>query len=125
MTNKSMPQNVFSEATATLEARALFAAPSYRVWNRVGERDGDVYIDLARDDGALVKITPRGHTITYDREIKFRRQSGQQKLPEPKGGGSLLALRELLGLSEQNYLALVAFLVGALRPIGPYFGLFY
>ena len=122
-TGEALTQGVLNEVVATFETLALFASPASQIWNRVGPLNGDVYVDLGRKDGRLVRITKTGWELCYDKRVKFRRTSNQLELPEPESGGSLVALQELLHLSPQNYLAIIGFLIGALRPEGPYFAL--
>src|SRR5260370_17346088 len=53
--------------------------------------------------------------------VGLRGPSGLQPLPLPQGRGSLEQLACLLNLSSQNdFVLVVAWLLGALRPSGPY-----
>ena len=53
--------------------------------------------------------------------VRFRRTPGLLPLPPPQRGGSLDALRRLLNLPNQDdFVLVVAWLLAALRPHGPY-----
>ena len=53
--------------------------------------------------------------------VRFRRAPGMLPLPVPERGGSIEALRSFLNLSSQNdFILVVAWLLAALRPTGPY-----
>jgi hypothetical protein len=53
--------------------------------------------------------------------VRFRRPAGMLPLPVPERGGSIEALESLLNLSNQSdFVLVVAWLLAALRPGGPY-----
>src|SRR5262249_52890771 len=53
--------------------------------------------------------------------VRFRRSAGMLPLPLPEKGGSITALTRFLNLSTRNDLVLlVAWLLAALRPRGPF-----
>ena len=112
-----------SEVMATFEAKAFAEGASIPVWNRVGEANGEVFIDLGRRDGLLVRIGASGWRTAYDKRLKFRRPEGFKELPVPEAPGNLRALQEFLGLNDEAFYCVVGFLIASLGPIGPYFGL--
>lgn len=119
---KPIGGNPLSEAIATLEAIGLFDGPSFPVYARVAGDPKSISIDLGREDGRMIKIGPDGHTIESHTTHKFVRGAGFENLPLPEaGGGGLRRLQSFLGLDDQNYRLLLAFLVNALKPQGPYF----
>lgn len=52
--------------------------------------------------------------------MRFRRTKSMLPLPAPERGGSLDLLRRLVNIDEADWPLVVAWLVGALRPRGPY-----
>jgi hypothetical protein len=53
--------------------------------------------------------------------VRFRRSPGMLPLPLPERGGSIAALRSNLNLSNhEDFVLVVAWLLAALRPRGPY-----
>ncbi|GLK69786.1 bifunctional DNA primase/polymerase [Hansschlegelia plantiphila] len=109
------------EAIAGIEAMALFDGASYVVNNRVAGDDEIVEIDLGTSDGRTVVIVGGGWRVSQEPRSKFARGSGYSALPEPVGGGKLSDLQELLGLSMENFLLVIAFIINALKPGGPFF----
>ena len=104
-----------------LEARAQFDAPERSVHLRVADHAGCLYLDLADDCWRAVEITPAGWRVIDKPPVRFRRPPGLLPLPLPKRGGSLGALSGLLNLADQDDFVLVlAWLLAALRPQGPY-----
>ena len=108
----------------TLEARAIFGSPKFETALRVGGDTRQVYHDLTRPDGAAVEIDANGWRITHDTATKMLRMEGMQSLPLPENGSrpnaGLDAFRSLLRLDDQAWVMILAFLVGAFRPKGPF-----
>jgi hypothetical protein len=118
---RSVATGALKEAVGTLTAIALFERAAMPVHVRVAGNSEKIFIDIGSDSGAAVEINAGGWKITPSIEPKFVRGSGFQPLPCPLEGGNLRALQSFLGLDEHNYLLLIAFLVNALKPNGPYF----
>jgi hypothetical protein len=108
-------------ALNVLEAQAQFDGPQHNVSVRLAEQDGLIYLDLADDFWRCVEIGPNGWRIAEDPPVRFRRSAGMQPLPLPVRGGSIEALAPFLNLaSENDFVLVVAWLLGALRAGGPY-----
>src|SRR3954454_10042204 len=104
-----------------LEARAQFDGPERQVHLRVAEHEGALYLDIADDQGRAVEATPAGWQIISAPPVRFRRPPGLLPLPAPQRGGSIMALQSLLNLaSYDDFILVVAWLLAALRPSGPY-----
>src|SRR6516165_10596883 len=112
---------VIGSALDLLEARAQFDAPERAVSIRVAEHAGRFYLDLADEHWRAVEIGPDGWRVVERPPVRFRRSPGMLPLPVPERGGSIEALRSFLNLSNQNeFVLVVAWLLAALRPRGPY-----
>jgi len=109
------------EAVATLEAEALFGPSTFPVHTRVAGDEQKIAVDLGLMDGRFVQIDRDGWQIEQPASRKFVRGAGFGSLPVPQVGGDLTRLRRFLGLDEHNYRLLIAFLLNALKPQGPYF----
>jgi hypothetical protein len=108
-------------ALNVLEARAQFDGPQHQVSVRLAEHDGLIYLDLADEFWRCVEIGPDGWRITEDPPVRFRRSAGMLPLPLPMRGGSIESLAPFLNLaSENDFVLVVAWLLGALRAGGPY-----
>ena len=104
-----------------LEARAQFDGPERELHLRVAEHDGHIYLDLADEHWHAVEIRADGWCVVCRSPVRFRRPVGLLPLPLPQRGGSLEPLASLLNLSNRNdFVLVVAWLVAALRPSGPY-----
>lgn len=109
------------DALGVLEAKALFDGEERPVHVRVAEHEGAIYIDLANDRWEAVQITEEGWKIVSDAPVRFRRPKGMQPFPYPIKGGKVDELKRFVNVKdERGWRLLVAWLVQALRPSGPY-----
>jgi hypothetical protein len=109
------------DALAVLEGKALFDGLEHPVHVRTAAHDGLVYLDLADPEWRCVEITENGWRVMADPPVRFKRARGMLPLPTPVGGGSLEELRPFLNYAtEDDFRLMVAWLVMALRPTGPY-----
>ncbi|MBW1966539.1 MAG: toprim domain-containing protein [Deltaproteobacteria bacterium] len=111
-----------SDALNVVEAKAQFSgAPKREVFLRVAEYNGKVYLDLCNEDWQVVEISADGWQVINVSPVPFKRPPGLLPLPEPRKGNkaSFKALRKYVNLkSENDFILLVAWLVGALRAQG-------
>jgi hypothetical protein len=109
------------DALGLLEARAHFNGSEREVYVRVAEHEGAIYVDLANERWEAVEINASGWRVVSDPPVCFRRPRGMLPLPVPKQGGSLEELRRFVNVTDEvGWHLLVAWLVQALRPTGPY-----
>jgi hypothetical protein len=116
------------DALGLLEARAEFDGPEHEIYVRVAEHSGNVYVDLANEDWQVVEITSAGWRVLSgeDAPVRFRRPRGMLALPTPLPAsegddGCDGLLRRFFNVSgDENLHLIVAWLVAALRPTGPY-----
>ena len=104
-----------------LEARAQFDAPERAVHIRTAEHAGHIYLDLADEHWRAVEIGPDGWRVIECPPVRFRRPAGMLALPMPEQGATIETLNSFLNLSSRNdFVLIVAWLLAALRPGGPY-----
>jgi hypothetical protein len=107
-------------AIETLDAAAAGSGVTREVFLRLAEQDGAVYLDLARDDGQAVRLTPTGWELVSDPPVAFLRGRGMRPLPTPLRGGDLATLRPFVNVTDDTWPLLAGFLVGCLCPDSPY-----
>ena len=118
---KPVSSHPLNEAIGTLEAIALFDKPALTVSARVAGDGNTVAIDLGTDDGRIVSITKEGWKVETTSAHRFIRGAGFRSLPLPEAvEGGLRRFQTFLGLDDESYRLLLAFLVNSLRPGGPY-----
>ena len=112
---------VIASALDLLEARAQFDAPERAVSMRIAEHAGRIYLDLADEHWRAVSIGVDGWRVLGCPPVRFRRSPGMLPLPVPERGGSVEILKPFLNLSNENdFVLIVAWLLAALQPRGPY-----
>jgi len=119
--DKTPPTNAMAEALRTLEAKALAKGVCRQIFQRVGEAEGNLYIDLGDDSFEVVRVTPTGWSVMESSPVRFYRARGAKPLPRPLGAGSIEDLRRLVNIKDDSdWVLLVSFLVGCFKPKGPY-----
>jgi len=109
------------DALNTLEGEAVHRGGGYKVHVRLAEHNGAIYLDLCNEAWEVVKATARGWEIVENPPVKFRRARGMLPLPSPIHGGSINDLRPLVNVADdRDFILIVAWLIGAFRPRGPY-----
>jgi hypothetical protein len=118
--NRSANSDALTQAINTLESKTHHESDKRDVFVRVAEHDGHVYIDLGNDDWEVVKVGPEGWCIVRDAPVRFQRNSAQLPLPTPIGGGGLDNLKSFLGLSFDNWVIVLLWLIQAIKPEAEY-----
>ena len=119
------------DALGLLEARALFDGPQREIYVRVAGHGGNIYIDLANENWQIVEVTADGWRVVDGEAtpVRFRRLRGMLALPTPlpakplaDGSGKVdVLLSRFINVAAQDTIKLiVAWLVQAFRPAGPY-----
>lgn len=110
-----------ADALDVLESRARFDGPCCAVHVRLAEHGGKVYVDLGDEAWRAVEIDADGWRVVDVPPVKFWHPRGMLPLPIPERGGSLEALRPFVNAAdEEAFTLIVSWLVGAMRPRGPY-----
>jgi hypothetical protein len=68
-----------------------------------------------------VEIDEHGWRLIADPPVRFRRSAGMRALPVPVRGGKIEKLKEFLNIKDyKDFVLVVAWMLAALRPGGPY-----
>jgi len=118
---KPPSKQALEDAIYMCESQALFDGPLREVGTRIQVQGGALYIDLCDEKWRVVEVTATGWRVTQDAPVRFRRSRGMTALPYPLEGGSVEELRPFVNGSDDDVWALLlAWLVGAFNPTGPY-----
>jgi len=110
-----------TDALQAVEGICIHQRPQFPVFVRLAEWKGNIYLDLANAAWEVVEISPNGWQVSRIAPINFRRTRGMAPLPAPEPGGSITELRDFVNApDDESWILLVAWLVAALRPTGPY-----
>jgi hypothetical protein len=120
--DRSAPNSdALQSALNVIEAKARFDGPEREVFIRVGAFEGRLYLDLANSKWQAVEIDADRWRVIDNPPVRFRRAAGMLPLPAPVSGGSIKTLRSFLNVqTDADFTLMVAWLLAALRPRGPY-----
>jgi hypothetical protein len=105
----------------TVDAKAAYDGLERRVFVRVGEDDGKVYIDLADDAWRAIEVDARSWRVTAAPPVRFRRAPGMLPLPIPAAGGKIADLKSLINVpDDDDFILVVAWIITAMREGIPY-----
>ncbi|MCP4446975.1 MAG: hypothetical protein GY811_16740 [Myxococcales bacterium] len=68
----------------------------------------------------MVEVGPDGWSVIEDSPVRFIRAAGMLPLPKPERGGSLDALRTLINATDETWILIKAWAVGAIRTVGSF-----
>ncbi len=120
--NGKVPRSqALGDAITTLVGEAQFNAPEQRVAVRLCEYKNKLYLDLGDPAWQAVEIDADGWRVQQESPVRFRRPKALAALPEPIHGGSIEALKAFVNIKDAaDWILLVAWLLGAFKPDGPY-----
>jgi hypothetical protein len=109
-----------NEAINAIDAAAV-GGPERQAAIRVAGHNGSIYLDLGQPEWSAVEISSDGWRIIDAPPARFIRPMGLRPLPTPVRGGNILELRKFLNVAtDADFVLVVAWLLAALRPVGPY-----
>jgi hypothetical protein len=111
------------ESLNILAAQAQFDGHVQDVFVRVAGHERCVYVDLCNSRWQQVRINADGWKVIdgIDSPVLFKRTPGMAPLSPPLEGQSLDILPKILNLENENeWILMASWLVGALKPSGPF-----
>jgi len=109
------------DAVTTLEGVAVHKGEEHRVYVRLAERGGVLYLDLCNAEWEAVEVKGDGWEVIQNPPVKFRRARGMLPLPVPAAGGDINTLRRFVNVRDDGaFILIVAWLIGTFHPRGPY-----
>lgn len=117
-TGKAPNSAALEETVRTLDGRAEFDSPRRETWIRVAQGEGGqkVYLDLGREDWKVIEVDAEGWRENSDPPVKFRRPQRFQPLPIPNRGGTVVDLRRVLNMADDDFVLTAGWLIGCFRP---------
>jgi putative DNA primase/helicase len=120
----SMPSDAaLKKVLRILRGEALYGEKSRElpVFHRIAEASGNIYLDLCDQLWRVVEITPSGWWLKENAPVRFVRSSVSRPLPEPKRGGNLDDIFELVNINRRSDRVLfLSCMVGALQTHAAY-----
>lgn len=121
-TGKALPAAKLDDQLRQLQGEAQFEGEARPVFTRIGQHGESYVIDLGTADWSAVEISAGGWRVRQGREPRFKRSGGMAALPVPiRGSANLDLLRDFVNVgTDEDFRLLVGWLLGCLRPDGPY-----
>ncbi|MDM4772405.1 hypothetical protein [Solimonas sp. SE-A11] len=119
LTKRGANRNAVTDAVTTLAATAKFDGPQEPVFLRVGEVSQGIVIDLGDQSHRAVVVTRDGWQVVSQAPVHFRRSGKPSALPVPVAP-NVASLWRVLNVAEPDRPLVLAWLLAALRPKGPY-----
>ena len=122
-TGKPPGSTALADALNVLIAKSKFEGKRKDVFVRLGQISNTVYIDLCDSAKRVVEIDANGWRIPNNPPCRFHRPQGMKSLPVPIRSASTLEslIRPFVNLkAERDITILVAWIVAAFKPVGPY-----
>jgi len=118
---KPPSSQAMADALLAIEAEGQHRGPELEVYTRIARHDDAIYLNLCNRRWEAVKITAAGWEVVSRSPVKFIRPKGMLELPPPAARGSIKAVYDLLNVkSPTDHHLLVAWMVQAMNPAGPY-----
>jgi hypothetical protein len=118
---KAPGSQAVTDALNVLAGKAVHEGAEHPVYVRVAGHGSKVYLDLGDEHWRVVEIDTDGWQVVDRPPVKFRRAKAMRPLPVPVPGGTLAEeLRPFLTVRKKDWPLVLAWLVAALRPTGPY-----
>jgi hypothetical protein len=118
--NQPPSTEALQQPLALFCARAQFDGRECPVGIRVLASGGNMYVNLADDEWRTIEITGPTWRMVSDAAAMFTRVRGMSGLPVPVEGVEINELRNFVHVNDDQWILIVAWLVGAFHPSGPY-----
>ncbi len=111
------------DALDILEAEGLFDGKEVPLNVRYAEHEDCIYIDLGNENWDQIRIDKESWSVigSKDSPVKFIRFQGMAAMPIPNHEGNIDLLQHFLNIeNESDWKLIVSWLVGSMRPTGPF-----
>jgi len=111
-------RSTIDDVLGQLSGIGRYDGPTQNVHRRIAEHDGEVFLDLANHDWAVVRITAEGWGIIPEKAcpIRFIRPKAMLPLCEPSLDGNLAMLPGFINCRSTDWPLVAGWLIGCLNP---------
>lgn len=121
---RTVSKFVLDQATQNLIADASYSGREERVFLRVADHNGRIYVDLCDAEWRVVEIDPsipNGWQVITHSPVNFIRKDHMHPLPLPEPGSDISEFRQIINCPDDNTWKMVAaWILGALNPESSY-----
>lgn len=121
LTRNPLPSSALRDTLLTMEGLARYQGFTAQVNLRVAGKDSDLFLDLGEPNWQAVQIHNGVWDLLAKPPVWFRRPGSMAALPIPSRDGDVGLLRRYINIgSNAQWLLVRAWLLAAMRPVGPY-----
>lgn len=106
---------VRSAAVDLLEAKARYEGKCHKVFTRVGQLNGEIYIFLANEKNQVIKLSSDGWNVLENCPLKFVKSRNMRPLPIPVHNGNISLLWKHINIQDKYKILLIGWLMESLR----------
>jgi hypothetical protein len=110
LAERKEPKKSDLEGASRLLESLAWERPAIKVYNRIAEDGGAIFLDLANDNHDVARIDENGWQITNDAPW-FRRPQTALPLPRPEHGGNLMMMKEFANVSQGDFVIMIGWLL--------------
>jgi hypothetical protein len=119
-TGTAIGGQALEDGVRILEARAVNEGPQFECFIRTGRAGDALYLDLGDSTWRAAKITPTDVQVIDKPPLKLMRSKAMRALPAPECGSLIEQFRQFVNVNDADFMMVIAWIVAALRPSGPY-----
>ena len=120
-TGSAVGCQALQDALNVIESMAIHEGKRYNTFRRVGQLDGNIYVDLGDDDWRAVRVHKDGWEAVRWPPVKFLRTGAMEPIPMPESGEGIERARAYMNVgSDDDFRLIIGWALGALRAVGPY-----
>lgn len=122
-TRAAINRNALADAISTLAGRACYESPEEPVFLRIAPQSENIVIDLCDPHWRVIEVTATAWRVLDKSPVAFIRTGAMRPLPVPAPAteGSLMALWEMLNVTQAQQPLVAGGLLNYFHPYGPYF----
>lgn len=117
---KGLSNNIVTDAILAIAGKACNEGVCCKIYKRIAEIKGIIYIDLVNQQWDVIKISNQGWEIAKDCPVKFTRGASMRELPKPEKGGDINSLWKYVNIPEKGKKLILAFLLECFRINTPF-----
>lgn len=112
--------DIIKTVQTSVSAVARYEGKLYDSFRRIGNFDGEIFIDTGWEDWSAIRVTRMGWGIETSHSLKFIRSRGSCGLPTPSPTADLDTLWQIVNIEPESHLLVLAWMLECFRSNTPF-----